>query len=547
MENGYGAPFIRLYFKDKELDHAIERFKYVYDEENPDECQITVRSDDPNIADAPEFQTDAGLKVVWGYIGGETISRKIYVQDLEPTFDKEGISIEIKATDKSIAMRKANSHKLHKRGDALGIASDLANKHGLAAYIICGDDNTADISKLLKELKDPKRFKGKKVTTALDFLWGALFSDKQREELKKDFSSDNINRQLQKVAFAAEEGVGFNRGIAPTRLFLNNYDDFVKDLDAYRKQNRVPPPEFFKKNPYYTEVYLKALKAKMEQEGGEQTPQAGRSDHQLLRDKLNSLDNTPYVLDTRDDELVIRKRNFTQAPYKKYTYAGPIGDLLSFTPMTKSKTKSDTTSAVGYGSWNATDKTFNSAKVDASTSGSPTNLSTYTSVDLDKIILPQVSMGREVGTSTPAVSTQVLKGFVIKKFANESNDQFAKNMLGPRGNANSAQNVRDNSELKYNPGKALLIGDPNITVGQIHTFDNVSKKYSGNYYCTKSTHDIDGNSGYYVALELTRQGLNLRANNSRVSSKEAQRSINKQLGVDNNSVRKRLKQARNKR
>src|SRR5688572_5356760 len=115
MKLGYGAPFVRIYYKDKELDHPIERFKYTYDEQEPDECTFTVRSLDPTIPDLPEFQEKVELRITWGYIGGKTKSRKIYIQDIKPSFEKTGVALEITATDKSIELRKSNSRRLHKK------------------------------------------------------------------------------------------------------------------------------------------------------------------------------------------------------------------------------------------------------------------------------------------------------------------------------------------------------------------------------------------------------------------------------------------------
>lgn len=541
MINGFGSVFVRVYYQDKELTHPIDKFKYTYDEQEPDECVFTVRSMDWSLPDLPEFQLKVELRVTWGYIGGQTKSRKVYIQDLKPSFEKDGLFFEITCTDKSIELRKSNSKKLHKKGDVIGLASALGKKHGIETYIEYGPNNTASFQGFLNSL--PQKPKPKKNTRRGS---GNIFESAVGSLLGFPNQDQEFKRDAQKVQFDLQETTGFAQGLSPARLLLSNYDEFVERVEGSRKVGKMPSQEFFASNPYFTEMYLKSLKAK-EQEGSDQTPQAGKTDHAVLREKLNGFDNEPYVLDSRDDELTIRKRNFNQTPFRKYTYQGEDGFLLTFNPVTKSRSRSSNNNAVQYSGWDPINKTFKSNRADASTSATEDSLSNYLTGDLDKIYVPQIFMGRSLGTPTPSDATQTVKSLMIQRFEGQSKEDFVKSVIGGRATSQIAQGIRDNAELTMNPANALVVGDPNLEVGQVITFENVSKKFSGNYYSIKSIHTIDAGVPYLVNLELTRQGVNVKGLPSSISAKDAKKRINKQLGVSNEDIRKKVKNERNKR
>lgn len=528
MKGSFGSVFVRIYHQDKELPYPIEKFKYTYDEQEPDECVFTVRSLIWGLPDLPEFQEKVELRVTWGYIGGNTKTRKVYIQDLKPSFEKDGLFFEITCTDKSIELRKSNSKKLHKKGDVIGLASAISKKHGIEAYIEYGPNNTASFQGFLNNLpQKPKPQKPKNTTSPT--------SNNIRGTIVGDFTPTpgrdaTLKRSIQTAA----------------KYKLSDYGSFVEEVEAYRKVSKIPNAQLFASNPAFTEMYLKALKAKT-QEGSDQTPQAGKTDHQVLREKLNGFDNEPYVLDSRDDEIIIRKRNFNQTPYCKYTYMGEDGQLLTFSPVTKSRARSSNNNAVQYSGWDPLNKTFKSNRADASTSSTQDSLSNYLTGDLDKVYVPQIFMGRVLGTPTPSDATQTVKSLMIERFEGQSKEDFTKSVIGIRGNSEVAQGIRDNAELAMNPGNALVVGDPNIEVGQIITFENVSKKYSGNYYTTKSIHTIESSSGYLINIDITRQGVNVKSRSNDIAAKDAKKRINKQLGQSNEDIRKKVKTAKNKR
>ena len=101
LDNGYGAPFVTVYYQDKELTTNVVEFSYLYDEEGDDVCKMELIFDDRSQADEPQWQEKAELKILWGFIQGElSPSRKIYVQQVDWNFDKSSnVVLKLEATD----------------------------------------------------------------------------------------------------------------------------------------------------------------------------------------------------------------------------------------------------------------------------------------------------------------------------------------------------------------------------------------------------------------------------------------------------------------
>jgi hypothetical protein len=89
-----------------------------------------------------------------------------------------------------------------------------------------------------------------------------------------------------------------------------------------------------------------------------------------------------------------------------------------------------------------------------------------------------------------------------------------------------------------NPATALVWGDTELETGQIITFRGVGKKYSGNYYTIKAVHKLDHGSGYNCSLEMATQGSNVKTGKNSMAVKEANKQVNKELGIDRQTERK---------
>lgn len=80
--------------------------------------------------------------------------------------------------------------------------------------------------------------------------------------------------------------------------------------------------------------------------------QGNKSDFQHLDELKDNEPGGPWVLETHDDELTIKKRNFNQAPIRSYIYKGEPGTLLEFQPQGKNKTKKGAASGITIQGWN---------------------------------------------------------------------------------------------------------------------------------------------------------------------------------------------------
>jgi len=509
MPGGFSAPFVRLYYNDKELSQELSKASYTYDEEGDDEFTATIQTGDPNIVDRPEYQELARIKVTWGYIGGASVTRIVYWQDIKWVFDKEGITGTLKGAEKAVALKQNSATTIHKNKTLPGIVGDMANKHGLNAYVETESSKPKPVKK-----------NDSKYASLNDYLpLNQGPSEEEKVKIAEKQKEQRERQQRQSDEFVIRNSEGYSR--------------FEKQLNEYYALKKVPPDDFLKRNASYVRIYRSRYKIV-------NFPQAGKSDFQALKEVAEISSTDPVVLDTRDDDITIRKRNFNQKPYKRYTYMGNAGDLLSFTPETKGKANKSNTINIVAGGWDGEKKQFTSDIANSDTSDTKTVLNDW---------VPKGGVGfvKDFGKLTgvtPADNTNVRKYMIIKDLDETKNKKF---LLGPRGTQETANNRRDAGDIQKNPGTVLMEGDPNIKVGQLITIENVGKKYNGNYYIIKSVHELIPASGYMTTLEIARQGQNVKANDNEKSAKESKKLVNKQMGVDNENIRKKLMKTSNKR
>lgn len=319
-------------------------------------------------------------------------------------------------------------------------------------------------------------------------------------------------------------------------------------------------------------------------------PQANKTDAQMLRELGNREADGQWIAETRDDTIKIKKRDYNKAPYRAYIYAGGSGELFSFEPESKNRSKLGAAVNSMVSSWNAAKKQFSQTQANMLTENNKKYLTKYLkSIGLvpakytiqgkkanDKAIeqtatrvLAQDTYGKNnkvvknasdvvgntlmtkssfgqrgakgsasdntsnrIYTKIPVTGEQLLAG--VKKAQNTVTDS-KHDVTGDGGQGN---NNRDKSNLKNNPASALVWGDPGLECGQIITMRNVGKKYGGNYYLLKSTHTLEPEGGYTCSLELARQGHNTKAGDNEQSVKRANKAINTEIGLDKNTKRK---------
>jgi hypothetical protein len=75
------------------------------------------------------------------------------------------------------------------------------------------------------------------------------------------------------------------------------------------------------------------------------------STFQNLRSFLDKTPGGPYVIDSRDNSVTIRTRNFAQPSTVSYTYGGDGNALLKFSPETKNRSKGSNVNKIKVTSW----------------------------------------------------------------------------------------------------------------------------------------------------------------------------------------------------
>lgn len=529
LDDGYGAPFVRVFYKDEELTAQVEEFEYEYFEEGDDVCKITMKFDVRDEPDKPYWQEKTELKVLWGYIRGEVSpTRKVYIQQVKWKFDRDSITASIEATDKANSLKYEDSQEIHSNTSLLDITNKIAKKHNLKAFLEVPTEDEDP----LEYVADPGvKLKGetfskylKRNYQAIKDRDAAIARKKQEQKLEqKRFGLDKAppKPKTTKVELDAILGA-FNAIPNPKKPDSIQFVATRKPGDDFD----VFTPKFPKVNQYTS------------------IPQANKNDSQIIHELGHREHDGPYIADTRDDEIILKKRNFRQAPYKSYVFGGDEGSLTDFCPMSKNFGHKQSALNVGFAGWNAPEKYSFSGnanglpdtnetisdfvkaykfwkKADKSGAGN------YTTEGVVEGII-----GREPGLGVlPKKFDDLFKSTdvnkwkrhltvherveVMEKSIKQYDQEVANLSYNPLGNDpneafNIANNTRRAHELKMNPATAEIYGDPALIVGILITVLGVSKKYSSNYYVIKATHKISSKGGYMVSLEMCTQGSNIK-------------------------------------
>lgn len=515
IDHGYGAPFVRLFYqKDsksliQELTFQLDSFSYKYDEEDDDVADIELQFESRNEPDREQWKQRTELLLMWGYIQGENSPvRKIYVQDMDWEFSGGKVSLKLKATDKAVSMKFEDSNEVHKNTNIIGVAKKMADTHKIKAFLM-GDDN-GDPPDFNNVPIKPGEYVGDYLTRVGKSRGGKKFESK-RLYVRIPIDNTTINA----LNDPSTSNKKFDKP-APSIKVLN--EEEKKNIDAIIQSVTPDTQRNFK-------VY-------------ENIPQAGKTDAALLKEYL-AKQKGGYILDTRDDEITIRRRNFNQAPIKTYTYGGDKGDIISFKPMSKIRSKKSKAMAVGVAGWDPLNKNTYAGTITGLSDSNPTlakfrqmlrfytDLSNQPGGGVLKVEQPikiaQPYLGSIESRSDHAQDyTKVDLGLYSRVTVNDkvaalkkAMDNYIKTLQNgaydPSGNAedgyNNAFNERKAAELKMNPATATVYGDPTITVGKIITILGVSKKYSGNYYIISADHRVRSN-GFITELQMVRQGHN---------------------------------------
>ena len=119
LPDSIGAPFVIILNESskpildrykKDISDLVTNFSYKYDEEDDDECDITIETDDETLPDNPALSEDKYIIVQWGVRmrnGTEKISpkRKVMVRDHTWDLSTNGYVLSLKCTDGYSSLR----------------------------------------------------------------------------------------------------------------------------------------------------------------------------------------------------------------------------------------------------------------------------------------------------------------------------------------------------------------------------------------------------------------------------------------------------------
>jgi hypothetical protein len=292
-------------------------------------------------------------------------------------------------------------------------------------------------------------------------------------------------------------------------------------------------------------------------------PQGNKSDIRLLNEVCNDEPGGPYIVEGRDDKLIIKKRNFSQKPLRIYEYSFGDGELISFSPETKNRVGKNSSTNVEVGGWDPLEKKYTSVNVNQSNSqdvrlgdqcdGTPRSF--------------EVTSNEELGNAFPVFTGKVLgENELYPSISTASEDFFADSGYYVAAVDNTAIILRDNlpildisetihsidsdpldiaakgknryekAQLDKNPGSATVVGHPLLKTGKLITMlGKLPKKYTGNYYIVECVHELIPDSGYLCYLKLTRNATK-KAEESVGNGVDTDDMINNLMGDDEDII-----------
>ena len=544
------AVFVRLYFKDQELSATVDRFTYQNLEQQSDVCNLTLTFQ--SLKDIPTkeiFQDKAELKVVFGFMAQEYKTKKIYVRQKNWTYGKQ-IVVNLLCTDKASNMISTNTRAVHNNTDMIGIAKTFGDKHNLKVSVeLPQETSTEDFSKPDSSYPD---YKPKIIPKPPGPVKLQVYGDYQRVVVDKSTYGSSI-KDTNTIKHMDNQPDNYFLGVA---FGWNHSYKTLVDVDKVINKNFSP--------------YLSVA-------------QGNDSDLSFLNRLGLNDPNGPTIPYTTDDELIIRKRNFKQTPYRSYEYKGDSGEVLSFSPQYKTYQKAGPANGVSYSGWDKSSKQFFNGSATAVNADVAAALNNYhreitflktldPSADLGSFLIKdnkllykegQQQIVRRVRPDDLRLSTQgsdntnvilqsqimntvnVQEGIDILQRTVDDALLESKNLTDPTISNpvdafNQASNNQINATLKMNAAILEVQFDAGLEVGKLITMLGVDEEHLGNYYIIGCEDNVNHGMGAITKLTLVRDGTAIKKPKA-VNISKYLRTPNNQIGPLRGSNTKILK------
>jgi len=511
--NSYGAPYVNIYFEGPNgvipLQVRLTEFKFSFTDSDGRTMSATIKSDVATLPDLPEYQEKAKWVVTWGYIQGKSITRTMYIRDIVPRYDTEGLTFTIKLKDLAHFMDKDGGRNTFEDQSALDIAKALADKNGLDGVKVDDGVNPPTIygNNPLAEGVLPQPFTNQ-ASSSSTYVYkpGAQGFVVQPSNVQANKSSTTLIKE----ALAKDIGGPYNLTSEEGYLIIRKLNLNKKPIKTY----------------YYRHDDGNLISF---------TPETKNESHQkasaamstTVVDSLNktfsnitvdqATDNTGDPSATTLGEAIVDPTTANQTPQPQSTGIGSkILSGANYVGNAINQASFDILNTVSFGAYKQIiGPSDNITKIQSSAGIAKTFTRTNTNVNY-------WDFGWKPATEN---TSTILGGPGIMDEVVQPNPQAP----GPLDESLAAlNNERRLRALEKNPGKAVVIGEPNLVEAQVVTFMGLAHKQSGNYYLCDVTHVIDVHRGYLCELSTLRNSNLLTGNDPQCLIK------GKDFGVDSN-------------
>lgn len=523
MNKGVLTPFYKVIYKKLDLSSYVTSFRYTHAEDEDDVCTIDIELPDEKLLDSGAFRANCQWVVTWGFIedklNGHT--EKIFIEEVVPTFQDSGISLNIIAHDKIAKLKKIRPSGIVRDTNLPNYLAAKGKDLGITVKVEAPGFKSAERAILEASLQPG-------FTPAQKAKWEArernLKSEIQADVRKLMTKEVDWSKELKRKEFEERKKNAYitvTGGIyrdpheaRPSKKELRT----IKEANRLMVENGMDPREVEKRN--YIMDRFSSFKS---------IPEANRTISQIANQMALRDPKGPYTISGHGDTAIIRQRILNKPPIYSYTYRGGSGELISFKPSTKNKSSQSVATGVGYSSFNYSDKSFTSGNIlDGKNPMTPYYLGNTVNKPADMWAVVKLekangqsgpfakgfynqSVAVRDGVAAPITSRIVEKPKPVQDPNSPSVNptrEIISSSEDPTVAEAQAANTQSRGAMEQNPGSVVVMGNTAILSGETVQIKNVGKSYSGNYYILKATHTIDSN-GYITEMEVARNAVGM--------------------------------------
>jgi hypothetical protein len=477
LKESLGVPYVWIYTRDNSLirindgynnnlliNEFIERFKYKYDEENDDTCEITLGFTKIIQLENPLFKPDTILKVEWGYILPygkllKSITRTVAIRDRKTEYTSTKINL----------------------------------------TLIC-----SDLPSYLKNIKNNR-------TSDKD-----LFSDWLKEVISGEFIASRTIKGKTTVEKKNDDMITTGMTVESLLMTQDEYINSLKEEKSLNEnQEAVIGPlngwTTFKENDLKIKGKSKSLMQAMQEKVNENPdgPSFINTRDNVIDIITRDFNQKPYKGYTymgKTGELIEFKPNTNVVTVKADEVETSFFNQQTKEVETTKISKIIETIPNGL---NALDIKVLWGRVRSIFEHNSDPANAFNQIPLDTIIFEKdiKIQGTHATASNVDQTTRVrFEGPVLPRTLKFSAKEILQLPYVEELRRKAfADNYTEKKLQRQFEARAKIIGDPSIIVSKIYRFNNVANYDSGDWYCTGAEHDITPNQGYIVNMDLIKK------------------------------------------